>query len=84
MIVEALAGALAGFLASYVVPDSRGAAEDALFGLVGASVTAFVYKLANPGLSFDAFNAPSVAAAAAGAVLLVILLRMTAGRRTTG
>lgn len=84
MIVEALAGALAGFLASYVVPDSPGGAADALFGLVGASVTTFVYKLANPGLAFDSFTAPSIAAAVAGGVLLVVLLRITAGRRTTG
>lgn len=82
MIVEALAGAAAGLLARYVVPDSPGIGADTLFGFVGGGLAAFLYKRLGTGLSFDAFDAHTIAVALAGGITMVIITRMTAGRRT--
>lgn len=81
MVVEALAGVVAGVLGRYVFPDSLGIGPDMLMGLAGGGISAFVFKLFGHRLSFDQFSITSVATSLAGGLLLVALSRMMAGRR---
>ena len=82
MLAEVIAGLCVGIIARYIVPDSQGIGADTLTGIVGGGVGAFIYKLFGHQLSFDQFNAWSLTSAAAGAVILILVMRATAGRRT--
>jgi uncharacterized membrane protein YeaQ/YmgE (transglycosylase-associated protein family) len=82
MLVEAIVGFCVGVIARYIVPDSPGIGGDTLAGIVGGGVGAFIYKLFGHKPSFDDFNAWSIASAVAGAFILILVLRATAGRRT--
>ncbi len=82
MAVECLAGFLVGAVARFFVPDSRGMGPDTLLGIVGGGTAGFIFKLFGHRLSLDQFDAWSVIAAAAGALVLIIFSRSIAGRRT--
>lgn len=82
MLIECIAGLCVGVVARYVVPDSTGIGADTLLGIIGGGAGAFIYKLFGHALPFDAFNARSIAAAAAGAVILIMVARAASGRRT--
>jgi uncharacterized membrane protein YeaQ/YmgE (transglycosylase-associated protein family) len=82
MVVEVVAGFCVGVIARYIVPDSQGIGADTLLGIVGGGVGAFIYKLFGHHLAFNEFNAWSIASAAAGAFVLILVGRATAGRRT--
>jgi uncharacterized membrane protein YeaQ/YmgE (transglycosylase-associated protein family) len=82
MLVEAIVGLCVGVIARYIVPDSPGIGGDTLAGIVGGGIGAFIYKLFGRKPSFDDFNAWSIASAVAGALILILIIRATAGRRT--
>ncbi|HLI95649.1 MAG TPA: GlsB/YeaQ/YmgE family stress response membrane protein [Candidatus Baltobacteraceae bacterium] len=82
MLVETVVGFCVGVIARYIVPDSPGIGSDTLTGIVGGGLGAFIYKLFGHRTSFDAFNAWSIASAAIGAFILILVIRATAGRRT--
>lgn len=82
MLVEAVVGLCVGIIARYVVPDSPGVGADTLGGIVGGGLGGFIYKLFGHKPPVDDFNAWSVASAAAGAFIIILILRATAGRQT--
>jgi uncharacterized membrane protein YeaQ/YmgE (transglycosylase-associated protein family) len=82
MLVEAIAGLCVGIIARYVIPDSTGIGTDTLFGIVGGGLGAFIYKLFGHKPPFDDFNAWSIASAVVGAIIMILVIRATAGRRT--
>lgn len=82
MPAECAAGFVVGFMARYFIPDSQGAGGDTLLGIVGGGTAAFVYKLFGHRLNVDQFDAVSIAAAALGALALILVSRAAAGRRT--
>lgn len=82
MLVEAIAGFCVGIIARYVIPDSTGIGTDTLFGIVGGGLGAFIYKLFGHKPPFDDFNVWSIASAVVGAVIMILVIRATAGRRT--
>lgn len=84
MAVEAFAGILAGVLAWYVIPDTRGIAADTLLGLIGGGLAAFIYKLFGHRLPFEGWSPESLTAAVFGALLLIGFTRMATGRRIVG
>jgi uncharacterized membrane protein YeaQ/YmgE (transglycosylase-associated protein family) len=82
MLVEAVVGFCVGVLARYIVPDSPGVGGDTLAGIVGGGLGGFIYKLFNHQMPVDNWNAWSITSAAAGALILILIIRATAGRRT--
>jgi uncharacterized membrane protein YeaQ/YmgE (transglycosylase-associated protein family) len=82
MLVEAVVGFCVGVLARYIVPDSPGIGGDTLAGIVGGGLGGFIYKLFNHEMPFDDYNAWSITSAAAGALIFILIIRATAGRRT--
>ncbi len=82
MLVEVVVGFCVGVIARYVVPDSTGIGADTLFGIVGGALGSFIYKLFGHKPAFDDWNGWSMASAAAGALVMILVLRATAGRRT--
>lgn len=82
MLVEAIAGFCVGVIARYVIPDSSGIGADTLFGIVGGGLGAFIYKLFGHKPPFDDFNIWSIGSAVVGAVVMILVIRATAGRRT--
>jgi uncharacterized membrane protein YeaQ/YmgE (transglycosylase-associated protein family) len=82
MLVEAFVGLCVGVIARYVVPDSPGVGGDTLAGIVGGGLGAFIYKLFGHSPPFDGYNAWSITSAAAGALILILVIRAAAGRRT--
>jgi uncharacterized membrane protein YeaQ/YmgE (transglycosylase-associated protein family) len=82
MLIEVFAGFCVGVIARYVIPDSQGIGADTLAGIIGGGLGAFIYKLFGHKPTFDDYNLWSIASAMAGAVVLILVLRATAGRRT--
>lgn len=82
MLVEAIVGLCVGVIARYIVPDSPGVGADTLAGIVGGGLGGFIYKLFGHKPPLDDYNAWSIAGAAAGALILILVIRATAGRRT--
>jgi uncharacterized membrane protein YeaQ/YmgE (transglycosylase-associated protein family) len=82
MLVEAIVGLCVGAIARYIVPDSPGIGADTLVGIVGGGLGGFIYKLFGHKPPFDDYNLWSIISAAAGAFLLILVIRATAGRRT--
>jgi uncharacterized membrane protein YeaQ/YmgE (transglycosylase-associated protein family) len=82
MLAEVMAGLCVGVIARYIVPDSQGIGADTLTGIVGGGVGGFIYKLFGHQLSYDQSNAWSLVSAAAGAAILILVMRATSGRRT--
>jgi uncharacterized membrane protein YeaQ/YmgE (transglycosylase-associated protein family) len=72
-------GALAGWLASMVMHTNQGILMDIIVGIVGAFVGGFLFNLL--GVSgVTGFNVWSLIVAFIGAVVLLGLLRLVAGR----
>jgi uncharacterized membrane protein YeaQ/YmgE (transglycosylase-associated protein family) len=82
MLAEVITGLCVGIVARYIVPDSQGIGADTLTGIVGGGVGAFIYKLFGHKLPFDDFSGWSLTSAAAGAAILILVMRATSGRRT--
>lgn len=82
MLAEVVTGLCVGIVARYILPDSQGIGADTLTGIVGGGVGAFIYKLFGHTLPFDDFNGWSLVSAAAGAAVLLFIMRAAAGRRT--
>lgn len=82
MLVEVFVGFCVGVAARFVVPDSQGLGADTLAGILGGGLGAFIYKLFGHQLAFDDFNRWSIVSAVAGAFILILVMRATAGRRT--
>jgi uncharacterized membrane protein YeaQ/YmgE (transglycosylase-associated protein family) len=82
MLVEAIVGLCVGVIARYIVPDSPGVGGDTLAGIVGGGLGAFIYKLFGHAPAFDGYDAWSITSAAAGAFILILVIRAAAGRRT--
>jgi uncharacterized membrane protein YeaQ/YmgE (transglycosylase-associated protein family) len=84
MLAETMTGFCMGLVLWYLVPDSKGIGMDTIFGLVGGGVGAYVYHLFGHRIPFDlwAWNAWSLVSSAAGAALLVLVVRAAGGRRT--
>ena len=82
MLVEAVVGLCVGIIARYIVPDSPGVGGDTLAGIVGGGLGAFIYKLFGHAPPFDGYDAWSITSAAAGAFILILVIRAAAGRRT--
>ncbi len=82
MLVEAVIGLCVGVIARYVVPDSQGIGGDTLTGIVGGVLGGFIYKLFGNKPPIDDYNAWSMASAAAGALIVILVIRATGGRRT--
>jgi len=82
MLVETAVGLCVGVLARYIVPDSPGVGADTLTGIVGGGLGAFIYKLFGHKPPFDDFNAWSIASAAVGAFVMILVIRAAGGRRT--
>ncbi len=82
MLAEVVAGLCVGIIGRYIVPDSQGIGADTLTGIVGGGLGGFIYKLFGHQLPYDDFNAWSLVSAAAGAAILILVMRATSGRRT--
>lgn len=82
MLLEVLVGFCVGVLARYAIPDSAGVGADTLLGIVGSGVGAFTYKLFGHRPAFDEWNAWSLVCAAAGAFVLIVVVRAASARRT--
>lgn len=82
MLVETVVGFCIGVLARYIVPDSPGIGGDTLAGIAGGGLGGFTYKLFGHNPPLDGYNAWSVTSAAAGACILILVIRAAAGRRT--
>lgn len=77
-------GLIAGFLAKFVVPGEGpgGVVGDVVIGVVGAFIGGFVFNLFGHSGNVSGINAPSIAVAFVGSVVLLFILRMVGGRRT--
>ena len=76
-----IVGAISGWLASLVMRSSLGLIGDIIVGIIGAFIGGFLFNvLGAPGAT--GFNIWSVFVSFIGAVVLLGLLRMFAGRRT--
>lgn len=82
MLVHAIAGLAAGIVARFFVPDSPGIGADTLAGILGGFLGGFVYELFGHKPPFYDYNGWSIVSAIAGAMILIFILRATAGRRT--
>lgn len=86
IIMWLVVGFLAGLIAKAVVPGSSekpsGFLGTAILGIVGAVVGGFLYYLVTHDRTFTThFNLPSILLAAVGAIVVVFIERMIAGRR---
>lgn len=82
MLVETVVGLCVGIIARYIIPDSRGIGEDTLAGILGGGLGASIYKLFGHKPPWDDYTWWGIVSAAAGAIILILVLRATAGRRT--
>lgn len=76
-----IVGAISGWLASLVMRSSLGLIGDIIVGIIGAFIGGFLFNLIGaPGAT--GFNIWSVFVSFIGAVVLLALIRMFAGRPT--
>lgn len=85
IIAWIIVGGIAGWLASLVVRGTGlGLIGDIIVGIVGGLIGGFLLSLLLPGsFSVTGFNLGSVIVAFIGAVVLLLLVRLFTGRRTT-
>lgn len=85
IIAWIIVGGIAGWLASLVVRGTGlGLVGDIIVGIVGGLIGGFLLSLLLPGsFSVTGFNLGSVVVAFVGAVVLLLLVRLFTGRRTT-
>jgi uncharacterized membrane protein YeaQ/YmgE (transglycosylase-associated protein family) len=84
IIAWIIVGLIAGALAKLVLPgdDPGGIIVTILIGIVGAFVGGFVFSLFG-GAGVSGFNIWSILVATVGAIILLLIYRLVAGRRTT-
>ncbi len=77
-------GLIAGILAKLVLPgdDPGGIIVTVLIGMLGAVVGGLVVSLFG-GMGVTGFNVWSILVATLGAIILLVLFRLVAGRRVT-
>lgn len=85
IIAWIIVGGIAGWLASLVVRGTGlGLVGDIIVGIVGGLIGGFLLSLLLPGsFSVTGFNFGSVVVAFIGAVILLLLVRLFTGSRTT-
>lgn len=85
IIAWIIIGGIAGWLASLVVRGTGlGLIGDIIVGIVGGLIGGFLLSLLLPGsFSVTGFNLGSIIVAFIGAVVLLLLVRLFTGRRTT-
>ncbi len=85
IIAWIIVGGIAGWLASLVVRGTGlGLVGDIIVGIVGGLIGGFLLSLLLPGsFSVTGFNLPSIIVAFIGAVVLLLLVRLFTGSRTT-
>ncbi len=85
IIAWIVVGGIAGWLASLVVRGTGlGLIGDIIVGIVGGLIGGFLLSLLLPGtFSVTGFNLGSIIVAFIGAVVLLLLVRLFTGRRTT-
>lgn len=72
-------GAIAGFLASYIMKSSTGILMDIILGIVGALVGGMIFNLFGQS-GVTGFNLWSIFVSVIGAVVVIGLARMFTGR----
>lgn len=75
-------GAIAGFIASYVMKSPQGIVMDIILGVVGAFIGGFIMNLFG-GAGVTGFNLYSIFVAFIGAVVIIALERMFFRRNRT-
>lgn len=85
IIAWIVVGAIAGWLASLVVRGTGlGLAGDIIVGIIGGLIGGFLLSLLLPGsYGVSGINLGSIVVAFIGAVVLLLLVRLFMGRRTT-
>ncbi|MGZ3599417.1 MAG: GlsB/YeaQ/YmgE family stress response membrane protein [Ktedonobacterales bacterium] len=85
IIAWIIVGGIAGWLASLVVRGTGlGLIGDIIVGIVGGLIGGFLLSLLLPGsFSVTGFNIGSIIVAFIGAVVLLLLVRLFTGSRTT-
>jgi uncharacterized membrane protein YeaQ/YmgE (transglycosylase-associated protein family) len=78
-----IVGAIAGWLAGYLMKSSSGLLGNIVLGIIGGIVGGWVLGLAGIGAGMNGFSIESVLTATLGAVILIGLGRMLTGRRAT-
>ena len=78
-----MVGLIAGALAKLILPgdDPGGIIVTILVGIVGAFVGGFVFSLFG-GAGMSGFNIWSILVATVGAIILLLIYRLVAGRNT--
>ncbi len=76
-------GALAGWIASMIAGTNaqQGWVMNVVVGIVGALIGGFLVNLLMPGANVGGFNLVSLIVAIVGAVILLSVYKMVAGRR---
>ena len=76
-------GALAGWIASMIAGTNaqQGWVMNVVVGIVGALIGGFLVNLLMPGANVGGFNLISLIVAIVGAVILLSVYKMVAGRR---
>ena len=84
IIAWIIVGLIAGALAKLIMPgdDPGGIIVTILIGIVGAFVGGFVFNLFG-GAGVSGFNIWSILVATVGAIILLLIYRLVADRRTT-
>lgn len=86
IIAWLVVGAIAGWIASMVVPgdEGYGVIGGLIAGIVGALLGGFVFGLLTGGDEWlTGINIPTIIAAIVGAIIVVFVWNMIAGRRRT-
>ena len=78
LVIWAVIGIVAGWLASVVVGDGGGLLRYLITGLIGAFVGGFVFNAAGWKLNFGNEWIEQIVVAAIGAIIIVILARLIA------
>lgn len=73
-------GALAGWLASMVMKTRQGLIMDIIVGIIGAFIGGFLTRQLGLGQGITGFNLGSLIVAFVGAVILLAIFRLFAGR----
>ena len=83
IIAWIVVGLIAGALAKFILPgdDPGGIIVTILIGIVGAFVGGFVFSLFG-GAGVSGFNIWSIVVATVGAIILLLIYRLVAGRTT--
>jgi uncharacterized membrane protein YeaQ/YmgE (transglycosylase-associated protein family) len=84
IIVWIIVGLIAGVLAKFILPgdDPGGLIVTILIGIVGAFLGGFLLDLIGIGGATGGFSLGSILTATVGAIILLLIYRMFAGRTT--